>query len=91
MYEVILCDDKRITLKYILPNDDPEPPSTISFRIDNANEGYKVGDHVVLSIKTAHLCNDCKKKQADNFFPQLNIHLCDGCVEIRAEENWVAP
>lgn len=91
MYEIVMCDDNRITLKYIFPNNDPDPPSTISFRIDNEDQRYKVGDHVLLSIQTAHLCHDCKKRQAYNFFSHLNVYICQECVEIRANENLETP
>ena len=87
MYEVIQCDSKQITLKYIFPHNDPDPPSTVSFRIDNEDEEFKVGDHIALSIRIAHLCHDCKKREGKTFYEQLNIHLCDECVNVRPLEH----
>lgn len=79
MYEVVMCDDKRITLRYILQNNDPEPPATVSFSIDNADNAFQIGDTVALKIRTVHLCQQCRQTEADEYFLNLSLWLCDKC------------
>ena len=51
MYEIIAIAKDRMTLKWIGEQTDPDPASTISFRIDNEDEFFRLGDNVSIKLR----------------------------------------
>jgi len=50
MFEIIACDEQRVTLKWKGEEIDPDPASTITLRIDNSDNFFKVGDRINLRL-----------------------------------------
>lgn len=50
MYKIIACANDRMTLEWIGDKIDPDPASTITFRIDNSDSFFRTGDKVEVKL-----------------------------------------